>query len=208
VSKTVDDSQRPRLILASASPRRNDLLVSAGIPVEVLPSLVDETLGRGESPSAFVRRLARDKAEAVARLAGDNWRPILAADTVVVVGLDILGKPIDRHEAQQMLERLSGRAHQVITGFCLLAPGVMHQEEVSTTVHFKKLRTEEIQTYLNTREWADKAGAYAIQGQAAFMVQKIDGSYTNVVGLPLCEVVESLRHLGLLWPVPHAESSP
>jgi septum formation protein len=142
-----------------------------------------------------VKRLALQKAAEVAGKHGHRW--VLAADTIVVIGGSILGKPKDSPEARDMLERLSGREHRVITGYCILqaSSGMKREGMAVTRVRFKKLSQEEIQWYLETGEPFDKAGAYAIQGKAAFMVKEILGSYTNVVGLPLCEVVEALREL-------------
>jgi len=185
------------LILASASPRRRDLLRSAGVAFEVDPSDIDETPAAGENARQFVRRMASEKgAPALARrIAAGDARPVLAADTVVVINGTIIGKPRDRAGARDMLNLLSGRAHKVITGFCLLGgpdPGFRHQEEVTTEVRFKPLLPQEIETYLETGEWQDKAGAYAIQGRAAFMVEAVSGSYTNIVGLPLAQVIQAL----------------
>ena len=187
---------RPLLILASASPRRQELLASAGIAFEVIPSEVDEEAREGESPEEYVSRLAREKATEAAAKEGHRW--VLAADTIVAIDGTILEKPQDPPEARQMLERLSGREHRVITGYCILqsSSGKRREGRVVTRVRFKALSPEEIRRYLDTGEPFDKAGAYAIQGKAAFMVREIRGSYTNVVGLPLCEVVEALQELG------------
>lgn len=181
-------------ILASASPRRRVLLRSAGLEFEVRPSDVPEVAAPGEGPAAFVRRVARDKCQAVAgqRDAGD-LRPVLAADTVVVLDQDIIGKPPDRAVARQMLRRMSGRCHVVTTGVCLAAGGDLLQFEVNTEVRFKPLSAAEIEAYLEAGEWQDKAGGYAVQGGAAYMVEAVNGSYTNVVGLPLAQTVEALR---------------
>ncbi len=184
------------MILASASPRRRDLLAAAGLTFEVDPSDVPEDVLEGETPARYVRRVCLDKGRAVAkrrRAAGDR-RAVLAADTVVVVDATILGKAADRQEARAMLQSLSGRTHQVITGFCLLFGdhGLVRQE-VSTDVCFRSLSEQDLSAYLDSRDWEDKAGAYAIQGGAAHMVRSLRGSYTNVVGLPVAEVVEALR---------------
>jgi len=188
--------EQPLLILASASPRRQELLTSAGIAFEAIPGETDEEGCQGESAEEYVSRLAQRKAEEAAEKHPRRW--ILAADTVVVVGQAILGKPRDPPEARQMLEMLSGREHRVITGYCILHSswGRRREGRVVTEVRFKVLTSQEIQWYLDTGEPFDKAGAYAIQGKAAFMVREIRGSYTNVVGLPLCEVVEALQELG------------
>ena len=187
---------QPPLILASASPRRQELLASAGISFETIPSEADEGTHEGESPGEYVRRLAREKAADVAAKHRHRW--VLAADTIVVIDDSILGKPRDLPEAREMLERLSGREHRVMTGYCILhcSSGKTREGRVITRVRFKSLSPEEINWYLDTGEPFDKAGAYAVQGKAAFMVKEISGSYTNVVGLPLCEVVEDLRELG------------
>ena len=184
------------LILASASPRRRDLLAAAGLTFEVDPSDVPEDVLEGEAPAQYVRRVCLDKGRAVAarhRAEGDR-RTVLAADTVVVVDRSILGKAADRQEARAMLQRLSARTHQVITGFCLLfGDDGLTQQETSTDVCFRSLTDHDLSAYLDSRDWEDKAGAYAIQGGAAHMVRSIHGSYTNVVGLPVAEVVLALR---------------
>ena len=186
------------LILASSSPRRRALLASAGLTFAVEPSSVDEGVLPGEAAADYVRRIAAAKASEVAgrwRADGDS-RPVLGADTAVVVEGRILGKPADRDEARRFLAQLSGREHEVITGFCiLLADDRRHHAEVVTKVRFKVLHPAEVEAYLDTGEWRDKAGAYAVQGNAAYMVESLSGSYTNVVGLPLCEVVEALRQV-------------
>ena len=184
------------LILASASPRRQELLSSAGISFEVLPSEVDEGFREGEPPEEYVVRLARRKATKAGERHKDRW--VLAADTVVVIDGRILGKPGDRQEAREMLGVLSDQEHRVITGFCLLRgdSGKSREGTVTTRVRFKRLSSREIEWYLDTGEPFDKAGAYAIQGKAAFMVKEIRGSYTNVVGLPLTEVIEALQEMG------------
>ncbi len=185
------------LILASASPRRKTLLTSAGLSFTVEPADVNEDLLPHEEPQAYVRRLAAAKARHVRQRRGSPAHgTILAADTTVTIDGAILGKPEDRADGRRMLQRLSDREHHVITGFCLsAAEGPEHREEVTTAVRFKKLLPQEIEAYLDTEEWRDKAGGYGIQGHAAFMVARISGSYTNVVGLPLCETVMALRQL-------------
>ncbi len=186
------------IILASASPRRAELLESAGIEFTVVPSNTAEELLPGETPLAHVQRLARDKAAEVAgRGAG---RFIIGADTVVVCGSEIMGKPVDAADAARMLRKLSGISHQVITGFAVIdrLSGQVVSDAVATSVNFKPLSEVEIAAYIATGCPFDKAGAYAIQGGAAYMVERIEGSYTNVVGLPLCEVVEALKEIGAL----------
>jgi septum formation protein len=186
-----------RIILASASPRRSELLESAGISFSVVPADIPEEPLPGELPAAHVLRLAQEKALAVVEIAqGDLF---IGADTVVVYDDEIMGKPVDAADARRMLSALSGRDHQVITGFAVhdRTSGVTHADVVSTRVFFKPLKLAEIDAYIATGCPFDKAGAYAIQGGAAYMVQKIEGSYSNVVGLPLCEVVEVLRGFGV-----------
>lgn len=183
------------LILASASPRRQELLRSAGVPLEVVPSNTDESFRRREQPEKHVLRLARAKAQEIGKRFSGRW--ILAADTEVVIDGQVLGKPKDAKEASRMLRLLSGREHRVITGFCLLQSGGRKRKEghVTTRVFFKPLAPAEIRWYISTREPFDKAGGYAIQGRGAFMIKRIVGSYTNVVGLPLCEVMEALKEV-------------
>jgi septum formation protein len=187
-----------RIILASASPRRVELLASAGIEFDIHPGDVPEEALPGEAPEDHVVRLAREKALNVAsRVEG---RFFIGADTVVVCAGEIMGKPKDSADAERMLRKLSGASHQVITGFALYdrERNDVLSGAVTTDVCFKQLRDEEIHAYIATGCPFDKAGAYAIQGGAAHMVKRIDGSYTNVVGLPLCEVVEALRAIGAL----------
>lgn len=186
------------IILASASPRRSELLASAGITFAVVPGDIDETPLPGETPVAHVLRLAEGKArEAASRADG---RFFIGADTIVLCDGEIMGKPADNADAVRMLRALSGRGHQVITGFTVLdrESGRKVSRCVSTEVTFKLLDEQEISTYVASGCPLDKAGAYAIQGGAAYMVTRIDGSYTNVVGLPLCELVGALRELGAL----------
>lgn len=186
------------LILASASPRRQALLRLVAIRFEIIPSQADERFLHGEAPEEHVIRLARAKAMEIAEQHRDRW--VLAADTVVEINGKVLGKPRNHREAEEMLQNLSHREHRVLTGYCILRfPSLEKREgKVISRVKFKALSPEEIRWYLNTGEPFDKAGAYAIQGRAAFMVQEVHGSYTNVVGLPLCEIVEALRELDAL----------
>jgi septum formation protein len=187
-----------RIILASASPRRQELLASAGILFSVVPGDIDETPHAGEDPVSHVVRLAEEKArEASTRADG---RFFIGADTIVGLDGEILGKPGDEEEAAVMLRKLSNRMHHVITGFAVIdhESGKTVSRAVSTEVYFRKVSDAEITAYVATGCPLDKAGAYAIQGGAASMVEKINGSYTNVVGLPLCEVVCVLREAGAL----------
>jgi septum formation protein len=183
------------LILASASPRRRELLARVGIAVEVIPATIDETPRSGEEPQPYARRVAAAKADRVAAGVPDRW--VLAADTVVAMDGAILGKAGSAGEAAAMLGALSGRAHRVITAFCLRGPGgVRIDRDVETEVSFRMLGAGEIAAYVAAGEWRDKAGAYAVQGMAAAMVREVRGSITNVIGLPLAEVVEVLGETG------------
>jgi septum formation protein len=197
-SREPDQLPRPKLVLASASPRRLMLLDQAGIKPDALrPASLDETPRKGEMPRALVTRLARSKAEAARdQIANDRDIAdayVLAADTIVTNNLKIFGKPQQVEEAVEYLSRLSGRSHRVLTAVCLITPqDKVRTKIVDTKVRFKYLTKAEIEAYVATREWRDKAGGYAIQGLAGSFVQKINGSYTNVVGLPLTEVVAML----------------
>ncbi len=188
------------LVLASASPRRRELLLSLGLHFQVVPSRTDESLLAGESPRDHVLRLSREKALEVAGRRDIVGRWFLGSDTIVLRDATVLGKPRDAAEAAAMLRSLSGREHQVLSGYALYdrSRQLLEAGAVATRVRFKKLTEEEIQGYIATGEPFDKAGAYAIQGCGAFMIPAIDGSYSNVVGLPLCEVVSALERLGAL----------
>lgn len=193
-----------RLILASASPRRAEILHSAGLPFTVLSSAVDETPIPGESARKMVQRLALAKAElAAARAVGPAI--IIAADTVVTLDGMMLGKPRTTEDARQMLEKLSGRTHSVITGVAMIRlPDVERLEFLETThVHFGALDEEEIVRYLSSGEPFDKAGAYAIQGRAGRYIPRIEGCYYNVVGLPLARLCNALAELG--WSEEHVQ---
>ena len=186
------------LILASASPRRADLLREAGIDVEIRPADVNEDVGPGEGPQAYVRRVADAKGRAISQRVPGRF--VLAADTAVVVDGQILGKPSSDEDAARMLRLLSGRSHLVISGVCLMkdgAPAV--QTEVETTVvEFGDLSPAEIAWYVSSGESMDKAGGYGIQGLASRFVTRIAGSYTNVVGLPIALVYRMCTKAGLL----------
>ncbi len=186
------------IVLASASPRRRELLTSVGIPFSVVPSRAPEELLPGESPRDHVIRLSREKAAEVAERPGLEGRWFIGSDTIVLRDETVLGKPRDAGEACAMLRSLSGRSHKVLSGYAVLdrEQGGTVAGAVETEVRFKELTDFEIAGYVATGEPMDKAGAYAIQGIGAFMVQSIAGSYTSVVGLPLCEVVEVLERLG------------
>ncbi|HZS70615.1 MAG TPA: Maf family protein [Candidatus Acidoferrum sp.] len=186
-----------RLILASASPRRAEILRDAGLPFAVMSSAVDETPYPGETPQDHVQRLAHAKAELVAaRAVGPAI--VIAADTVVALDGRILGKPRSTDDARHMLEQLSGRTHTVLTGVALIRlPDAERRAFVeSTLVHFAPLEENDIVQYLATDEPYDKAGAYAIQGRAGKFIPRIEGCYFNVVGLPLARLVQTLRELG------------
>lgn len=189
---------RPKLILASGSPRRLHLLDQVGISPDALrPASIDETPGANEAPRGLVVRLAQSKAE-VARdqIANDDVLAdahVLAADTIVAVGRRILIKPESVDEAVTSLQLLSGRSHRVLTAVHLITPSdKVRRRVIETKVRFKRLSIEEIDSYIASREWRDKAGGYAIQGLAGAFVRKINGSYTNVVGLPVSDVVQML----------------
>jgi septum formation protein len=199
-------SARSPLGLASASPRRRALLESVGIPLAVFAVDVDERCRGGETPEAYLARVVEDKlAAAVTDARAQRASVVLVADTVVLLGERILGKPADSVEARATLTELSGRTHEVRTRFALGVPGsrgVLHAETVATAVEFRALEAGEIERYVATGEGVDKAGAYAIQGVGSFAVRRIDGSYANVVGLPVCEVIVALRAAGQLGPFP------
>lgn len=186
------------LVLASASPRRRDLLASLGVAFEVIPSEAEETLPEGLAPEEAALLLARRKGAEVAAARPDSW--VLAADTIVVVDNVVLGKPQDAAHALAMLKRLSGREHAVITAFCLVnrSRGVERLCAVKTRVVFRRVAEEDLAAYAASGEPLDKAGAYAIQGGAAGFVEAVEGSYSNVVGLPLERLSEVLRQEGLL----------
>lgn len=184
-----------RLILASSSPRRLELLRAAGFCAEPFSPDVDETPRAGEDAGDLVLRLAKDKMRSVSAAHPAAW--VLAADTVVVLDGGILGKPGDEEEARHMLGALSGREHEVITGFALGHGPQEYLRAVRTRVRFRKLGEEEIAAYVQSGEPMDKAGGYGIQAGAAHMVLAIEGSYTNVVGLPMAEVVQALKEFGI-----------
>lgn len=185
------------LILASASPRRRDLLAQIGItPDAILPSDIDETPKRGELPRPLAERLAVEKAQASSGF-GDGRHLLLSADTVVGVGRRILPKTETSDEARMCLELMSGRAHQVFTGVALAMPdGAISSRVVTARVQFKRLSRDDIDWYVDGGEWAGKAGGYGIQGAAAAFVKSINGSYTAIVGLPLFETRNMLDGAG------------
>jgi septum formation protein len=183
-----------RLILASASPRRAKLLQAAGIPFTAIATTVDERFRAGEPPEHAVARLAETKASVVAAAHPDAF--VLGADTTVVIGGEPLGKPSDPEDAARMMRKISGRDHHVFTGICLSHQGrrLVHVE--STRVHMASLGEAEITWYVATDEPYDKAGGYAVQGLASRFIDRIDGSYSNVVGLPISCVYQLLKELG------------
>lgn len=187
-----------RMILASESPRRRELLAAVGVPFRVVPSGVDEIPRPGESPSRFVRRAALDKGEAVAKLYPSSF--VLAADTIVVADGRILGKPWGRAEARRMLSRLAGREHRVYTAICLLCRerGFRDVDTEVTRVRFRPLTAAEIAAYARTGECDDKAGAYAAQGAGMLLIDRVAGSFSNVVGLPMTRVVAMLARARLI----------
>ena len=188
-----NNKKNEAFILASGSPRRRELLRQLGFSFTVIPSRLEETNQSGMEPRGHATYYAKEKAKEVAQRYPEQW--VLAADTIVVVAEEILGKPANVTEATAMLSRLSGRSHHVITGVCLLHAqyGVEESQAVETEVFMRRLDTADIEGYIATGEPMDKAGAYGIQGIGGCLVQRIEGSYSNVVGLPLCETVELLR---------------
>ena len=187
-----------KIVLASSSPRRFELLTAAGLTPEVVKPDCEEVVQKGLKPSEIVESLSEQKCKAVINSAAYNDTPVIAADTVVALGNEVIGKPKDRADAVRILSELSGNTHQVYTGVTIFYKGNFSVFSVKTDVLFKTLSKREIDSYCDTDEPYDKAGAYAIQGKASFMVKQINGSYSNVVGLPVCEVIERLQELGFL----------
>ncbi|MES2176828.1 MAG: Maf family protein [Gemmatimonadota bacterium] len=185
----------PRVILASQSPRRRELLTLVGIEHEVRPADIDEAYLPGEAPRAHAERLARQKAAALAH--GEPDALVIGSDTIVVVDGDVLGKPRDEAHAVEMLTRLSGRSHIVMTAVAVQRRGVELSDVVEVGVTFHPLTREEIDAYIATREPMDKAGAYGIQGFGATIVERVDGDYFAVMGLPLQRLVRLMEQLGV-----------
>lgn len=187
-----------QLYLASSSPRRRELLTQIGLPFHIVPASIDETPESGESAPAYVERLARAKA-----LAGLNFLAqradicVLGADTAVVLDGRILGKPVDRDDALAMLQALSGREHEVLTAVAVADRERCEARVVSSRVSFRAISIEEAERYWETGEPQDKAGGYAIQGLAAIFVSRVEGSYSAVVGLPLCETAALLADFSI-----------
>lgn len=198
--------QRPRLVLASASPRRKALLASVGVDVQVEPADIDETPRPGERPDALVRRLSAAKAEAISVAKNDM---VIAADTIVVVDEQILGKPIDEADARRMLELLSGRSHHVVTGVSVRGGERVETEVETAEVTMRFLSVADIAWYINTGEPMGKAGAYAIQGFGSLFVPEIAGNHSGIVGLPLPLVDALLARFGRPLPtwLPRGSSS-
>ena len=194
------------LVLASASPRRAELLARVGLRFEIRPAHIDESPRADERPGDYVRRVAGEKAAAAKAQVDPALAalPVLAADTIVVLDGRILGKPSDAAEASAMLQSLAGRRHEVVTAYEIRFGETVVARAVSTLVSFRLIAPDELAAYLASGEWQGKAGAYAIQGIAALFATDVRGSITNVVGLPLAEVVADLRAAGALaaWPPP------
>ncbi len=188
-----------RIILASGSPRRRELLDQIGLEFEVIPSTAAEDVLPEETPEHLVQRLSLAKAQEVAARPDINGRWFIGSDTIVLIDGLILGKPRDNDHARQMLKQLSGREHQVLSGIAIIdkQSGREHVEAVATRVRFRVLTDSEITRYIATGEPADKAGAYAIQGLGVCFVAGIEGSYSNVVGLPLCRLTLALKDFGV-----------
>lgn len=188
----------PPLILASKSPRRKELLEQAGLTFLVVPSCVDEKDISITKPENLVKTLAEAKARDVAGAYPESW--VIGADTIVIIDGDILGKPDSTQTARRMIQQLNGQIHEVFTGYAIFCEAM--QTCISgvekTEVHFRNLSQQEIEWYIQTDEPYDKAGGYAIQGRGSFLVKRICGSYTNVVGLPVCEVLEHLFKKGII----------
>ena len=187
--------RRVRLILASASPRRRELLSAAGLPFDAEPVDVDERREPGEPPATYVDRVARLKASTVA--ARYPARPVLGADTTVVVDGEVLGKPVDAGDAARMLRRLAGRSHEVLTGVALAWQGQLISDVILTRVRMDPLTEAAVADYVASGEPMDKAGGYAIQGRASRFIPHIEGSFANVVGLPVATVLQLLRRAGV-----------
>lgn len=188
------------LMLASGSPRRRQLLAGAGVDFEMRPAQIDEELRRGEAPAAYAARLAESKARAVARAIGASPpRVVLGADTIVVLGDRIFGKPRDDTHAVELLEHLLGRTHRVITAVALVRSddGEVRRACVESRVSMRAADRDEIERYVATGEARDKAGAYAVQGEGRRFIERVDGSESNVIGLPLAETLELLRAAGI-----------
>lgn len=195
------DAQNP-LVLGSGSPRRRDMMSALGLPFVVLAADINEDRLAGEAPRAYLERIARDKLEGVRAKLGDApHAAVLVADTSVVIDDDVLGKPTDVEDAARLFGRIAGRVHSVLTRYAIGLPGESSAsiaKTVETQVHIRAASEQEIRAYAATGEGLDKAGAYAAQGIGTFFIERVVGSYSNVVGLPASEVLTDLRKLGLL----------
>jgi septum formation protein len=186
------------IVLASESTRRIDILRTLGVSFSIIPPDIDETRHPYESPRDYVLRVAYEKAQKVGALFPEKW--IIGADTAVVHKGRIFGKPASEKDAFTMLKKLRGSWHKVFTGYCILnvSKQTVYRDVAETKVLIKDLTDDEIEKYIKTSEPLDKAGSYAVQGKGGYMVREIKGSYTNVVGLPICEITEALLSLGIL----------
>jgi septum formation protein len=197
----VIDASNP-LILGSGSPRRREIISALGLPFQVLAADIDEDRRAGEPPLDYLDRIAEEKLQGVrARLDGVRHAAVLVADTTVVVDDDVLGKPSDVEDAVRLFSRIAGRVHTVYTRYAIGLPGqtgARLARTVATQVHMRAADVAEIRAYAATGEGLDKAGAYAAQGVGTFFIERVEGSYSNVVGLPACELLTDLRALGLL----------
>jgi septum formation protein len=191
-------NRTPDLILASASPRRRELLQNLGLVLALAPVDIDEAAREGEAVRDYAVRMAGEKCDAAVARQGATALAVLAADTVVSIGHEILGKPADEAQAEAMLQRLAGRRHEVLTAYRIRLGERMVERLVGTFVTFRSLDGKEVSAYLASGEWRGKAGAYAIQGIAGSFVTEVRGSFTNVVGLPVAEVIADLRALEAL----------
>ncbi|HCY84357.1 MAG TPA: septum formation protein Maf [Desulfobacteraceae bacterium] len=199
MNQTLKQRNTDKIILASQSPRRKELLGQAGLSFDILAADIDEeALVYSGDPADYANTLSRMKAEHIARSHPTAWT--IGADTIVVADARVLNKPRNRDDAVEMLSMLSGRSHSVFTGYTIACPdkNVLISDAVETQVVFKTLTPNEIQWYADTEEPYDKAGAYGIQGIGSFMVKQIAGSYSNVVGLPVCEVIDTLTRIGVI----------
>jgi septum formation protein len=195
--RAMQKSSKPLIYLASASPRRSTLLSQVGIAHAVRPVDIDESIVTGETPALYVRRLAAQKAEALwGQLATDERLPVLGADTSVAIDDEILGKPVDEQDCARMLRRLSARTHRVYTAIALRHDGGCDQRLNVSDVSFRALEDAEISSYWRTGEPLGKAGAYAVQGLAALFIERITGSFSGIMGLPIFETGELLRGIG------------
>jgi septum formation protein len=195
------------LLLGSASPRRRAILTDLALPLEIQPATIDETAHPGEGAVPYINRVVKAKTDALLGLLAErDVAALLVADTIVVLQGEVLGKPLDRADAERLVGRLVGRQHRVLTRFEITNKdsGRRHAETVESLVYMRPANGEEVARYAATGEGLDKAGAYAVQGCGAFLIERIEGSYSNVIGLPACEVVQALQQSGVLpaFPMP------